>query len=83
MCSFDYILGGIVVRQPAGPAATVRFTGGDITELRVQLRSYTAGTDRLSLLPAAQAAAIVPAGTVLAVSYADTMAQTLMAGWLS
>lgn len=83
VCSFDYILGGIVVRQPAGSAATVRFTGSDITELRVQLRSYTAGTDRLSLLPAAQAAAIVPAGTVLAVSYADTMAQTLMAGWRS
>ena len=65
------------------PHQAVRFTGGDITGLRVQLRSYTAGTDKLSLLPAAQAAAIVPAGTVLAVSYADTMAQTLMAGWLS
>lgn len=83
VCSFDYILGGVVVQQSAGPAATVRFTGSQISELRVQLRSYTSSDEKLSLLPAAQAAAIVPSGTVLAVSYADTAAQSLMAGWRS
>ncbi len=82
-CTFDYILGGVVVQQSAGPAARVRFTGNEITELRVQLRSYTRTAETLSLLPAAQAAAIVPAGTVLAVSYADTAAQALLAGWRS
>ena len=51
--------------------------------LRVQLRSYTRTAEKLSLLPAAQAAAIIPAGTVLALSYADTAAQPLQAGWRS
>ena len=83
VCRFDYILGGIVVQQSAGPAAAVRFTGSEITGLRVQLRSYTRTAEKLSLLPAAQAAAIIPAGTVLALSYADTAAQPLQAGWRS
>ena len=71
------------MQQSAGPAAAVRFTGSEITGLRVQLRSYTRTAEKLSLLPAAQAAAIIPAGTVLALSYADTAAQPLQAGWRS
>lgn len=81
VCSFDYVLGGVVIEQSTGPAASVSFAGNAITDLRVQLRSYARSTDTLSLLPAAQAAAIIPAGTALTVSYADTAAETLLAGW--
>ncbi len=83
VCTFDYSLGGVLVRLSDGPAATVRFTGSEITALHVRLRSYTRTTEKLPLLPAAQAAAIVPAGTVLSVGYADTAASSLTAGWRS
>lgn len=83
ICSFDYVLDGVVVQQSGGAAAQVEFTGSDITLLRVTLRSYAASEEQLTLLPAAQAAAIVPEGSLLSVCYADPQGTSLTAGWRS
>lgn len=83
VCSFDYVLGGVVVQQQTGAAARVEFTGSDITLLHVTLRSYTRSEEQLTLLPAAQAAAIIPDGALLSVCYADSQGTSLTAGWRS
>lgn len=81
VCRFDYVLGGLVVQQSGQAAATIQFTGDEIVQMQVLLRSYTRSTQRISLLPAAQAAAIVKKGSTLILGYADTAGQTLQAGW--
>lgn len=81
VCTFDYILDGVAIRAASGAAAEVTFTGRSVCELRVQLRRYTRQTQTLPLLPAAQAAAIVPRGQLLTICYADSGAE-LQAGWI-
>ena len=59
VCTFDYVLDGVPVMQKNGAhAAVAHFTGGALTELELLLRSYTPGTQPISLMPAAQAAAM-------------------------
>ena len=82
VCTFDYVLDGVPVMQKNGAhAAVVRFTGGALTELELLLRSYTPGTQPISLMPAAQAAAIVPEGSWLRILYDDPGGGQLNAGW--
>lgn len=84
VCTFDYSLNGVpVLQRESGHAATVVFTGRTMTELTLLLHTYTAETQTISLIPAAQAAAIVPGGTMLRVCYDDTGAGVLGAGWMN
>lgn len=81
VCEFSYVLGGVTVMQSqAAPAARVHFTGTTVTALSLRIRTYTRGTEAISIMPAAQAAAIVPEGTNLRISYEDT-GEHLTAGW--
>ncbi|CDB88359.1 unknown [Firmicutes bacterium CAG:170] len=76
------MLDGVPVMQKNGAhAAVARFTGGALTELELLLRSYTPGTQPISLMPAAQAAAIVPEGSWLRILYDDPGGGQLNAGW--
>lgn len=82
VCSFDYVLNGVPILQNGQPhAATATFTGDTLTELTFLLRGYHTGTRSLALIPAAQAAAIVPAGSTLRIYYDDSGSGTLSAGW--
>ena len=82
VCTFDYVLDGVPVMQKNGAhAAVARFTGGALTELELLLRSYTPGTQPISLMPAAQAAVIVPEGSWLRILYDDPGGGQLNAGW--
>ena len=81
VCSFDYVVSGILVTRTDGPAATVRFDGAQIAEATLNLRTYRLTSAQTRLLPAAQAAAILPEGSGIVVQYADTGGQTLEAGW--
>lgn len=82
VCTFDYVLGGIpVLLSGREHAATAVFSGRSISELSLLLRTYTLDTQTLSLIPAAQAAAILPEGSALQIRYNDTGADTLSAGW--
>ena len=82
-CAFDYILNGVSILQQQGTAhgASVTFTGSTITELTLQLRTYTLSSQILSVMPAAQAAAIVKPGTLLRICYDDAGTGELSAGW--
>lgn len=82
VCSFDYVLGGVPILQNGEPhAASATFTDGTLTELTFLLRGYHAGTQALALIPAAQAAAIVPEGSTLRIYYDDSGSGSLTAGW--
>lgn len=81
VCTFDYILNGTQVRRTDGPAASVRFIGTTLRSATVAVRAYTLQLDTLALLPAAQAAAIVPDGQELLICYADNGGESLSAGW--
>ena len=82
ICSFDYCLNGLPVTLTDGPAAEVRFSGTSIVQARLQLKTYTLTTQTLAVLPPAQAAAIVPAGSSLRLVYSDT-GSSVSAGWQS
>ena len=62
--------------------AEVRFSGTSIVQVRLVLRAYTLTTQTLSVLPPAQAAAILPEGSALRLVYSDTSAG-ITAGWQS
>lgn len=80
-CEFDYVLEGVPVAQHGkGAAATVTFTGRTITALNLRIRTYTLGAETYSLIPPAQAAAIVPEGTTLRIFY-DDVGGEMAAGW--
>ena len=51
-------------------------------QVRLVLRAYTLTTQTLSVLPPAQAAAILPEGSALRLVYSDTSAG-ITAGWQS
>lgn len=82
VCTFDYCLGGIPVLPAGGHAAEIRFSGASIVQVRLLLRSYTLTTQTLSVLPPAQAAAILPEGSDLQLIYSDD-ANGVSAGWQS
>ena len=82
VCTFDYFLDGIPVLPAGGYGAEVRFSGASIVQVRLVLRAYTLTTQTLSILPPAQAAAILPEGSALRLVYSDTAAG-ITAGWQS
>lgn len=82
VCAFDYVLGGVPILQNGqSHAAAAVFTDGTLTELTFLLRTYRTGTQPLALIPAAQAAAIVPEGSTLRIYYDDSGSGLLSAGW--
>lgn len=82
VCSFDYCLAGLTVSLSGGHAAEVRFEGTSAVSAQLLLRTYTATSQTLSILPPAQAAAIVKDGAQLHLGYVDTQ-NGLSAGWQS
>jgi hypothetical protein len=81
LCTFDYVVSGVLVTQTDGPAATVSFDGETVTDVSLTLRTYKLASSQLTLLPAAQAAAILPQDSEMLVQYADAGTDTLQAGW--
>ena len=79
--TFDYVLSGLRIAQTSGSGARVTIQDGHITEVDALLRSYTLTENTLALLPVAQAAAILPAGTRMQLCYAASGTQQLTAGW--
>ena len=75
---FAYVINGIAVE---GAGARVTFTGNAVTELRLQLATYTVRSLMLHFLPPVQAAAILPGDADLRLIYSDTGANQLTAGW--
>lgn len=82
VCRFDYFLSGVPVAAEAGAAAEVHFRGVSVTEATITLRTYSLTEETSRLLPAAQAAVIVPDGVELALIYTDTE-DTVRANWKS
>ena len=82
ICTFDYYLHALPVTLSGGHAAEVRFSGTSVVQAELQLKTYTLDTHTLPVLPAAQAAAIVPYGDALQLVYRDSGTQ-LDAGWQS
>lgn len=69
VCTFDYFYAGIPVELGSGHAATVAFLGSSMIQMDLQLLSFTTTVPQLYLLPAAQAAAIIPDGASLTARY--------------
>ena len=82
VCTFDYYLDGIPIYPSGGHGAEVRFSGASVVQAKLLLRSYTRTTQTVSVLPAAQAAAILPDGRELELIYSDT-SSGVTAGWQS
>ena len=82
VCTFDYYLNGIPVYPSGGHGAEIRFSGASIVQVRLLLRTYTLTTQTVSVLPPAQAAAILPDGSELGLIYSDT-SSGVTAGWRS
>lgn len=82
ICAFDYVIRGIPLVCGEGAAAEVTFRGGALTGLRLLTMDFSDGGERLRLLPPAQAAAVLPAGSELLLRYLYTGSGTLQAGWL-
>lgn len=75
---FAYVIGGIAVE---GAGARVTFTGTAVTELQLQLATYTVRSLTMHFLPAQQAAAILPDDAELRLIYSDDGTNQLSAGW--
>lgn len=82
ICTFDYCLNALRVTLPGMHAAQVRFSGTDVVQAQLLLRTYTLEQQTLSVLPPAQAAAIVPGGSALHLGYSDTFSGVSV-GWQS
>ncbi|MDD3164906.1 MAG: hypothetical protein PHS97_03515, partial [Oscillospiraceae bacterium] len=78
---FDYVLDGRPVRTAAGHGASVTYTGGYLCALSVYARTYTLTDQSVSALPPLQAAALLPRGANLQLTYADVGAGALQYGW--
>jgi hypothetical protein len=81
--TFTYFLDGIPVRLNSGDAATVTFNGTALSTLTLRARTYTLSDETTTLLPAAQAAALVAADTYLTIEYADYGGEALTCGWVA
>lgn len=80
-CTFDYVCNGIAVRCGNTPAAVIIYEGSTLTSLELIAADFTASGVPLKVLPAAQAAAIAPAGSNLLLQYDRSDAGELAAGW--
>ena len=72
----------LITALAVGHAAEVSFAENAITHAQLRLKTYTFDTQTLSVLPPAQAAALVPAGSILQLVYSDT-GSDVTAGWQS
>jgi len=81
ICDFDYVLNGIPVSCGSKPAATVTFTDSAVTSLELKAVSFTGTGEPLKILPAAQAAAIVPENGHLILKYYRSADGSITAGW--
>ena len=80
---FCYLLSGLEILRSDGPAVKAVFRGAVLTEWTFRIRTYTLNpAERQQLLPAAQAAAVLPEGSRLKLVYSDTGEAELEAGWL-
>lgn len=80
---FSTYLSGLSVEHADGPAVQAVFQGTILTELTFRIRNYTLSqSETITLMPAAQAAAIAQYGTLLVPAYADRGDPELTAGWL-
>lgn len=78
--TFDYVVSGIPVKTMRKHGAAVTFSGTSVTEMSMQLAAFTVLEQPCSVLPAAQAAAIMPEGSALRMRYLDDGA-LVSAGW--
>ena len=82
---FGYSLNGIPVITEAGPAARFLVRGSEIVQFSLYLRSYTPGGSVCLVLPPRQGAAALaasgPEGSELLLTYTDSGADALTAGW--
>ena len=78
---FDYLLDGLVIAQQQGHGASVTFVDGAVSTVVFWLRTYTRQEAELTALPAPQAAALLEAGSVLQLEYADLGGGSLQLGW--
>lgn len=81
ICTFDYVLRGVPVRWPDGPAATVVFSGQTVTELTLRAVTFTFTDQAQHLLPPVQTAAILPRNSRLALQY-HVSGTDVTAGWV-
>ena len=80
--TFDYVLQGVSVVCSSGPAATLTFSGQSLTEMRIQVMTFSCTGEAVQLLPPVQAAAIIPMGGKLELQYACTGFGPMGAGWV-
>ncbi len=78
--SFDYVVSGIPVKTRQKHGAVVTFSGTSVTEMSIQLAAFTVLEQPCSVLPATQAAAIMPEGSALRMRYLDDGTK-VTAGW--
>lgn len=86
--SFQYCLNGMPVRLPEGvSAASFTVSGGAVTDFSLCLRSYTDTGETGVVLPVVQASAAMESlnvrGRELTLSYEDTGAEQVTAGWIA
>lgn len=81
ICRFDYCLAGLPVSAGSGRAAVVTVENGAIVSLQLSVRRYAFAGDAVSLLPAAQAAAIASPGASLHLVYTEGGDGTLTPTW--
>lgn len=80
VCTFTYYLSGIAVNT-GSPAARVVFSGQSVSRMEVQALQFTTTGQEILVLPVAQAAAVLPEGSALALQY-QLQGDTLQAGWV-
>lgn len=80
VCRFSYLVSGLPVAMEQS-AATVRFQGQSVTEMKLLLRRFLPDESTCAPLPVAQAAAILPGGGTLQLQYRITADGLLDVGW--
>ncbi len=78
--TFDYAVSGIPVKSGEKSGASVTFSGTAVTEMNIRLAAFSVLEQPCSVLPATQAAAIMPEGSALRMRYLDDGSQ-VSAGW--
>ena len=79
VCEFAYYLNGIPVASLE--PARVTFSGTQITQVSMTLRTLQLTAQSAALLPPAQAAAILKAGQLLTLQYTEQEEGVLRAAW--
>ena len=80
VCHFDYYISGVQLVMSQAPVV-ITFTDHAITQAQVQRYSFISTSKTLYPLPIAQAAALLPEGSKLELTYYIDASGTLSAGW--